>query len=139
MKKDKTKEILIEQLRKTPIVQIACEKVGVARATYYRWRKENEEFKKASDEATSEGEMLITDMTESQLISLIRDKNFPAIQLWLRHHHPKYSNKVEISGNLTYSDEELTPEQASLVKEALRLASFGKNHGKKKTKQKNDR
>lgn len=132
MKKTKTKEILTEQLKKTPIVQIACEKVGISRATYYRWRKENGKFKIATDDAIIEGEVLITDMSESQLISLIRDKNFAAIQLWLRHHHPRYTNKVEISGHLTHSDEELTPEQSALVKAALRLASFDKNHGEEK-------
>jgi len=127
MKKDKTKEILIEQLKKTPIIQIACEKVGVARATYYRWRKENGEFKKATDEAISEGEMMITDMSESQLISLIRDKNFAAIQLWLRHHHPKYINKVEVTGNLNVREEPLTPEQEELVEKALKLAGLIEN------------
>ena len=127
MKKDKTKEILLEQLRKTPIVQIACEKIGVSRATYYRWRKEDGEFKKATDEAISDGEMLITDMSESQLISLIRDKNFAAIQLWLRHHHPKYTNKVEVTGNLNVKEEPLTPEQEELVEKALKLAGLLEN------------
>ena len=34
------KTIILEQLQKAPIVQIACEKTGISRATYYRWRKE---------------------------------------------------------------------------------------------------
>jgi len=127
MKKDKTKKILIGQLKKTPIVQMACERVGIGRASYYRWRKEDGEFKKATDEAILEGEMLITDMSESQLISLIRDRNFSAIQLWLRHHHPKYTNKVEVTGNLNVKEEPLTPEQEKLVEKALKLAGLLKN------------
>ena len=127
MKKDKTREIVIEQLKKTPIVQIACEKIGISRATYYRWKKENQEFAKAADEAITEGEMLITDMSESQLISLIKNKNFAAIQLWLRHHHPKYTNKVEMTGNLNVKEEPLTPEQAALVEKALKLAGVLEN------------
>ena len=127
MKKDKTRKILIEQLKKTPIVQMACERVGIGRASYYRWRKEDGEFKKATDEAILEGEMLITDMSESQLISLIRDRNFSAIQLWLRHHHPKYTNKVEVTGNLNVKEEPLTPEQEKLVEKALKLAGLLKN------------
>ena len=138
MKSQKGKELLIEQLKKTPIIQLVCERTGISRATYYRWRKEDQQFSKNADEALIEGILLVNDMAESQLMSAIREKNMAAIVYWLRHHHPKYTDKVEISGNLTYSDEELTQEQASLVKEALRLASFGKNHGKKKTKQKND-
>jgi len=132
MKKDKTKELLLSQLRKTPIIQIACEKSHVARASFYRWKAKNKRFAKAAEEAITEGEMLITDMSEMQLIGLIRDKNFQAVQLWLRHHHPKYSDKVEINGHLTYLDEDLTPKQASVVKQALRLAFFEKKHGKEK-------
>lgn len=132
MKTEKEKQLLIEHLKKTPIVQIACERSGVSRASYYRLRKDDEEFRRMTDDAIIEGEMLVTDMSESQLISLIRDKNFPSIHLWLRTHHPKYANKVEISGNINHSDEELTPEQAAIVKEALRLASFDKNHAEEK-------
>lgn len=112
---------------------MSCEKVGVGRATYYRWRK-NQAFAKEADAAISEGEMLITDLSELQLINLIRDKNFPAIQLWLKAHNGKYGNKVEINGHLTYSDEELTPEQTAVVKEAFRLASSSKKYGKQKEK-----
>jgi len=127
MKTEKEKQLLIEQLKKTPIVQIACERVGVGRATYYRWRKEDEEFKKTTDEAIIEGEMLITEQSESQLISLIRDKNFPAIQLWLKSHHPKYTSKVEVTGNLNVKEEPLTLEQEELVEKALQLAGLLKN------------
>jgi|SRR3989338_6004096 len=124
MKREQGKSKLIEQLRKMPIVQIACERAGIGRSTYYRWREEAANFRKAADEAIAEGEALITDMSESQLINLIRDKHFPAVQLWLRQHHPKYSGKVEISGSVTVEDGSLTPEQEALIKEALRLAAL---------------
>lgn len=119
----KRKELLLEQLRKIPIVQIAVERAGVGRTTYYRWREEDKEFAKASDEALLEGEALITDMTESQLISLIKDRNFPSINLWLRVHHPKYAAKVEVTAQINQSGEQLTPEQEAVIREALRLAS----------------
>jgi len=134
MKKDKIKELLLEQLKKTPVVQIACEKIGVGRASFYRWKQEDKRFAKAAEEAITEGEMLITDLSETQLINLIRDKNFSAIQLWLKTHNPKYGNKVEISGNINYSNEELTPEQANVIRQALRLASFDKKDEKGKKK-----
>ena len=134
MKTEKEKKMLIDQLRKTPVVQIVCEKAGVSRASYYRWKKEDKKFAEAADEAMTEGEMLISDLSETQLINLIRSKNFQAIQLWLKTHNPKYGNKVEISGNLNCSDEELTPEQANIVRQALRLASFDQKHEKEKKK-----
>lgn len=125
----KDREAILTQLKKMPILQIACERAGVARSSYYRWRDSDEEFRKATDEAIAEGEAFITDMSESQLISLIRDKHFPAVQLWLRQHHPKYTNKVELLGRLTIEDEPLTPEQETLIAQALKLAGIGEeNH-----------
>lgn len=132
----KEKTILLENLKKTPIVHIACEKSGVGRATYYRWRKEDAEFCKLADEALVEGEALITDLSESQLISLIKDRKFPAVHLWLRHHHPKYGDKIEVV-NRTVEPDTLTLEQEATVKEALKLARFVKpkiRHDKSKGK-----
>lgn len=122
MKKEKTMQLFIEQLRKTPIVQIACEKAGISRNSVYRWRAEDKEFQKAWDEALSEGELLVNDMGESQLISLIKEKNWFAISFWLRHHHPKYAQKLHIDAVIN-QDEPLSPEQEQVVREALRLAS----------------
>lgn len=132
----KDRETILGQLRKMPILQIACERAGVGRSSYYRWREEDESFQKATDEAIAEGEAFITDMSESQLISLIRDKHFQAVQLWLRQHHPRYANKVELSGRLTMEDEPLTPEQEALITQALQLASVSdENHGSEQTPQ----
>lgn len=122
MKKTRKKEEFLEQLRKIPIVQVCCEKVGVSRNSVYRWRKEDDDFNKAMAEALAEGEAFITDMSESQLISLIKDKHFPAVHLWLRQHHPKYKDKVEITGRFIHERREQTAEDKELIKEALRLA-----------------
>lgn len=116
-------ERLLEQFRKMPIVQVACQAVGISRATYYRWRDESPEFATCADRALSDGEALINDMSESQLTSLIREKNLPAITFWLRHHHPSYTNRLEITAKPQAQDE-LTPEQEAAVREALRLASL---------------
>src|ERR1035437_6834022 len=115
MKTQKTKELLIEQLKKTPIIQVACEKTAVGRATYYRWKKEDEEFSTKADEALSEGSSLVSDIAESQLMSAIKDKNLTAIIFWLKHHHPAYATKVEVNARLRADNETLTPEQEALV------------------------
>jgi hypothetical protein len=131
-RQDGEKKLLLEQLRKTPIIQVACERAGVGRTTYYRWRKEDEKFKEESDDALRDGEEFITEMSEGQLIALIKEKNFSAISLWLRQHHPKYSNKLEVTATIK-NDEALTPEQEALVREALGLANDepnNANHGK---------
>lgn len=123
MKKDKDKELLLEQLKKVPILSVACEKVGIARSTVYRWKEQNKKFAKAMEKAITEGEALINDLSESQLLTLIKEKNFPAIRLWLVHRNPKFRERVEITAKFE-KQEELTPEQAKTVREAMKLASL---------------
>lgn len=118
----KEKELLIEQLKKTPIVQIACEKIGVGRATYYRWHNQDKEFAESSDKAILEGNSLVNDMAESQLMSAIRDKNMTAIIFWLKHHHPAYSSKIEITGQLKH-EYQLSKEEEALITKALEMVS----------------
>jgi len=115
----KDKLLLIEQFKKTPIIQIACEKVGVGRATFYRWCQDDKTFTEEAHKALDEGKALINDMAESQLISSIKDNNFQAIAYWLKHNHPGYGNKLELSGKISTQNENLTPEQEELVKHAL--------------------
>lgn len=88
----KNKIDVIESLKTTPIVQIACQKSGIGRATYYRWRNEDLEFKQNADKAIKFGNHFINDLAESQLLSAIKDKNMTAIIYWLNNHHPAYSN-----------------------------------------------
>lgn len=120
---EKEKEALLEHLKKTPIIQLACKKNATSRATYYRWRKEDLKFAKTSDEALDEGEKLVNDMAESQLLSAIQDKNLSAIVFWLKHHHPLYATRVEVTARLK-QDETLTPEQEKLIDKALKLAAL---------------
>lgn len=124
MKKNRTAELFLEQLRKIPIVQVVCEKVDVSRNTVYRWRKEDAEFAKRMDEALVDGESVVNDMSESQLLSKIKNGEWPPIAFWLRKRHPKFRDRIEITGTLQGPQEELTPEQEAVVKEALRLASL---------------
>ncbi len=124
MKTDKNKGLLVEQLKKTPIVQVACGKINIGRATYYRWRKDDQEFANSADGAITEGALLVNDIAESQLMSAIKEKNLTAIIFWLKHHHPNYATKVEVTARLKADNEVLTPEQEALVTKALKLATL---------------
>lgn len=124
-RQQKEKELLLENLKKIPIIEVACSKSGIGRSTYYRWRKEDAELAKKADEALSEGVKLINDMAESQLLSAIKEKNISAIFYWLNHRHSAYGNKVEISTSLK-PIEKLTKEQEEIVKKALALTGFTK-------------
>ncbi len=130
MKKNKYQNQFLEELARIPIIQVACEKTGLSRNSVYRWRKEDTSFTKRMDEALAEGVALVNDMSESQLLNLIKEKNWPAISFWLKHRNDNYKNKLEIS---TKEDsEELTPAQAKVVKQALKLAKITQSKSIKK-------
>jgi hypothetical protein len=93
---DKAK--LIDQLKKMPIVQIAVERAGVSRPTYYRWLDEDSAFRDDAMSAISEGESFISDKSEGQLFALIGDKHFGAIKTYLQHHNEKYSQGKGLGG-----------------------------------------
>ncbi len=124
MKKNKIQDQFLEELAKVPIVQIACEKCSLSRNSIYRWRKEDKVFEKKMDEALSSGVAFVNDMSESQLLTLIKEKSYSAISFWLRHRNDNYKDKIEI----TTKEEsgELSPSQAKIVRHALKLASITK-------------
>jgi len=124
MKKDKTSKQFLEELKKVPIVQVACEKTGVSRNSVYRWRRGDKKFEEEMDKAMSEGVAFVNDMSESQLLTMIKEKNWSAISFWLRHRNDNYKTKIEVTTNERI--DELTPDQQKVVKQALRLATITK-------------
>lgn len=123
------KEQILEQLKKTPIIQIACEKTGVGRATYYRWKKENEEFAQAADEALAEGIKLMNDMAESKLLAAVKEGNLTGIIFWLKNRHNAYKTRVEIS-SAQKEEISLTDEQEETIKKAIGLTQEDKKEEK---------
>lgn len=118
--KTASKKILIEQIKKTPVIQVACEKVGVSRATYYRWRKSDPKFADKAEIALNEGSQMINDMAESQLISAIKEGNLTGIIFWLKNHHQIYSPKLEVTNK--NPDLPLTDDQKELIRKSLSMA-----------------
>lgn len=137
MKENKAKKLILEQLRKMPVISVACERTGVSRASLYRWKAKSKEFAEQVEKAIAEGEAMITDLSEAQLIALIRDKNFQSLHLWLKHHHPKYANKLEVTGNLNIKKEPLSKEQEEMLQKAAELQGllFDKKTGQKNEQQ----
>lgn len=121
MKKNKLQNQFFEELAKVPIVQVACEKTGLSRNSIYRWKKEDPEFCKKMEQAISDGVAFVNDMSESQLLTMIKEKNWSAISFWLKHRNDNYKNKIDISGSVE-TIHELSIEQKNLVNQALKLA-----------------
>lgn len=121
---ERIKALLIEQLKKTPVVQVACEKMNIGRSTFYRWKEQDKEFSKAVDESVAEGTDFVSDLAESRLIEAIRDRNLRAVLFWLRSHSTRYATKIELNGKLRVENEPLTDEQKAMIEKALTLSGL---------------
>lgn len=110
------KETLLVQLTKYPIVQVACEKSGVGRSTYYLWRNEDKEFAKLADKALDAGTGFINDLAESKLINNIQDGDNTAIIYWLKNHHVNYNDRIRHEHEHTL---ELLDEDKQAIAKAL--------------------
>lgn len=118
------KKRLLTYLAKTPIIEAACKQAGLPRSTYYRWRKEDEDFASACDETLELSVGRINDLAESQLINAIKDRNMSAITFWLKHRHAGYRSKLDIRADINAVKQELSPEQMEVVNRALRLSGL---------------
>lgn len=125
MKKNKFQEQFLLELSKIPIIQVACEKAGLSRNSVYRWRKEDVSFAKKMDQALADGVALVNDMGESQLLTLIKEKNFPAVRFWLNKRHPAYKDKMEVVNK--HELLELTDSQKETIKQALELSNIARH------------
>ncbi len=121
-RQSKNKEALIATLKEMPIIEVAVKRAGISRDTYYRWKHDDKEFSKQSESAMAEGFDFINDLSEAQIINLIKDKKIQAMALWLKHHHPRYGPKFKSYSPIA-TKEDLTPEERKIITEALNLAS----------------
>lgn len=94
MKKPRLAKKFLEELRKTPIVSVVCERLGISRQTVYRWKTEDPDFAREFELALEAGRETVTDLAESKLISNINRGDPRSIEYWLRnnslrYHYPK--------------------------------------------------
>ena len=92
-KKERNKTAIVKRLSEVRIVEIACKSVGISRATYYRWLKEDAKFADDCEEAIFLGTQTICDLAESQIVTKIRSGDFRASTYFLEKHHPEYIPK----------------------------------------------
>lgn len=95
LNKQELQRKVIKLFQENPIVQIACHKAGVSRSTFYRWRQEDGEFKKACTKALTIGLDLANDAVESVLLKKAREGDMKAIPYWLNTNSKKYKNNYK--------------------------------------------
>ena len=78
---------LLTELENTPLLQIACEKVGISRNTFYRWMKEDPAFLAQANYALSLGKGRVNDIAVSNVLAGIKAKDVRYTMYWLDRNH----------------------------------------------------
>ena len=97
---------LLAEIEKAPVIQVACDKVGISRNTFYRWIKEDSELMGRVSEAMSLGNGLVSDVAISNVLEGIKRKDVMYTKYWLSHKHPDFRrpfvHKVDSDDFLTH-------------------------------------
>ena len=92
------KESMLKALEKSlGIVTVACKKADIPRSTFYKWMREDKEFK----EEVRDIENIALDFAESHLHKQIRDYNSTAATIFYlktKGKHRGYVERQEITG-----------------------------------------
>lgn len=123
---ERNKAKVVEILEKSPVIQIACDRANISRATFFRWKSEDTEFANKVDEALSDGKGFISDMAIAQLIRAVKEGNPTMIKFWLTKHHIDYRDKIDITAEIKHKDPIFTPEQQQFINYAVEFLSNAK-------------
>ena len=127
------KEKLIKELEKSGNVFFSCMKFNIHRSTYYRWKKDDRNFKSKANDAVRLGIENNCDVAEWALMANIKEKEMGAIKYYLGHNSQRYkpnksstvvfkheglkNNKDDISKNNWKKDHEYGKKMSNLLKE----------------------
>tara|TARA_Y100001972_G_C7582729_1_gene292263 strand:+ start:128 stop:508 length:381 start_codon:yes stop_codon:yes gene_type:complete len=107
------KKMLIESLENSlGIVSTACNKANISRSSFYKWYKEDEDFRKKVDEIDN----VKLDFVESQLFKNIQKEKERSIIFYLQHKGHKRGYIQQQNINLTSNDEEIKKIEIEIVK-----------------------
>ncbi len=81
---------ILEEIERTPIIQVVCEKFGISRQTFYRWMNESEDNFNDVNKAMGFGVGLVNDVAESNVLTGIKNKDAAYTKYWLSHRHEAY-------------------------------------------------
>ena len=113
-KKERTlkKDTLIQALENSlGIVSTACNRTGISRSSYYKWYKEDEEFRQKVDDIDN----VKLDFVESKLFKNIENEKEKSIIFYLQHkgHKRGYIQRQNI--NLTSNEEDIKKIEIEII------------------------
>ena len=107
------KETLLQALESSlGIVSTACNRTGISRSSFYKWYKEDEEFRKKVDDIDN----VKLDYVETKLFKNIENEKEKSIIFYLQHkgHKRGYVQRQNI--NLTSNEEDIKKIEIEIIK-----------------------
>ena len=107
------KETLLQALENSlGIVSTACNRSGISRSSFYKWYKEDEEFRQKVDEIDN----VKLDYVETKLFKNIENEKEKSIIFYLQHkgHKRGYVQRQNI--NLTSNEEDIKKIEIEIIK-----------------------
>jgi len=96
---EKNKQKVIEALeRSLGIVTPACKEIGISRETFYKWYRQDDEFKRSVDDINE----IALDFAENQLLKKIKEGSERSILFYMKYKARKrgYTEDINITGNI---------------------------------------
>ena len=106
------KDTLLQALENSlGIVSTACNRTGISRSSYYKWYKEDEEFRQKVDDIDN----VKLDFVESKLFKNIENEKEKSIIFYLQHkgHKRGYIQRQNI--NLTSNEEDIKKIEIEII------------------------
>lgn len=115
------KQQVLEILTKLPVIQAAVKRAGISRATFYRWREEDQAFNESVVNAVREGSISVNEWAQSKLIEEISKSNMTAIIFWLKSRDPLFSDRRTIINEFKMPERPVSPEAAEAIDNVFTL------------------
>ena len=90
MKRRVLEKMFLDELAKTANISIACERVGLSRQTVYRWMNGDKILNAKVHDAIYLGQESISDLSESKVITGIKNGDTGLAKYWLNNHREEY-------------------------------------------------
>ena len=101
----------LAELEENPLVERACKKLNISRATFYRWKADDADFRLEVEEAEERGREKITDFAESKLFENMQNNHFQSLRFWLQHNTTRYSPKPTPFNAELYREQKVVTER----------------------------
>lgn len=119
MIKSRLKKKLIEEISKVGNVWFSCSKLGIGRATYYRWKEKCPSFKIEAEEAECLGRQNMGDIADAALLKNVKNGSQRAIEYALGHNSERYRYENKKSPNVELN--RIIDESSESLAETLRI------------------